>query len=236
MSNAVLSHTDQPKSPAVPGTGLFVAVFSAVWLALVFLFGANEVFVTPSGTTTLALLIATTVPVILFLAAFRVSYSFREFVLAADLRLTTGVQAWRFAGFGLLALYTHGVLPGHFAWPAGLGDIAIGVTAPLMLVALIRRPGFAASKTFVAWNVLGILDLVVAVGSGALGPLLAVNAGAVPTTPMAQLPLVLIPAYFVPAFIVFHLTALFQARRLGGSLSGRAELRDAEISLAALVR
>jgi hypothetical protein len=27
---------------------------------------------------------------------------------------------------------TYGVLPGLFAWPAGLGDIAIGVTAPLI--------------------------------------------------------------------------------------------------------
>jgi hypothetical protein len=39
---------------------------------------------------------------------------------------------------------------------------------------------------------------------------------------MAHLPLVLIPAYFVPVFIILHLTALFQARRLAGYLRGRA--------------
>jgi hypothetical protein len=38
-------------------------------------------------------------------------------------------------------------------------------------------------------------------------------AGEVTTGPMAQLPLVLIPAYFVPLFIMFHLTALLQAQR-----------------------
>jgi hypothetical protein len=62
----------------------------------------------------------------------------------------------------------------------------------------------------------GILDLTVAVSIGALVPLLAPNLyGAVSTAPMTQLPLVLIPTYLVPTFLILHLTALFQARRLG---------------------
>ena len=88
---------------------------------------------------------------------------------------------------------------------------------------LLRQPDFAASKTFVAWNVLGILDLVVAVGTGAFGPLLfGDGVGAVTTAPMAHLPLVLIPAYFVPVFIILHLTALFQARQRAGYSSRRS--------------
>jgi hypothetical protein len=197
---------------------LSVAIALAVWFALVFVLGAGEVFVTPGGAPPLALLMTLTTPIIAFLAAFGLSRSFREFVLAADLRLMTGIQAWRIGGFSFLALYTYGVLPGYFAWPAGLGDMAIGVTAPWLLVALIRQPGFAASKTFVAWQVFGILDLVVAVGLGAFGPrLLAVDAaGAAATAPMAHLPLALVPAFFVPAFIILHLAALFQARRFAG--------------------
>lgn len=201
---------------------MLVALVLALWLALVFWFGAGEMFVAPRGALPLRLLIAAAGPVIVFLAAFWMSRPFREFVLAGDLRLMMGVQAWRFAGFVFLALYTHGVLPGLFAWPAGLGDMAIGITAPWMLLALIRRPGFAASKTFVAWNVLGILDLFVAVGLGALGPRLPVDlARAVSIAPMAHLPLVLIPAFLVPGFIMLHLAALFQARRPAGSLTRR---------------
>lgn len=98
----------------------------------------------------------------------------------------------------------------------GLGDMAIGVTAPLVLSALLRRPGFAAGKSFVAWNVSGILDLTVAVSIGALVPLLAPNFyGSVSKAPMTQLPLVLVPTYLVPTFLILHLTALFQGRRLG---------------------
>jgi hypothetical protein len=192
-----------------------VAVALAVWFALVVLLGARGAFATPPGKPPLPMLIGFTAPVIMFFAGFWWSRPFREFVLAIDLRLATAIQAWRFVGLGFLDLYAYGVLPGIFAWPAGLGDIAIGVSAPWILVALIREADFAAGKTFMVWNVLGVLDLVVALGTGALGAVLASGvAGEVTTGPMAWLPLVLVPAYLVPIFMMLHATALLQARRL----------------------
>ena len=144
--------------------------------------------------------------------------AFHAFILAFDLRLATAIQAWRFAGLGFIALYVYGVLPGVFAWPAGLGDIAIGVTAPWVVIALIHRSGFASSRVFAVWNLLGILDLVAAVSSGTLSSALASGvAGEITTGPMAQMPLVLIPAYFVPLFVMLHVTALLQARKLASS-------------------
>lgn len=213
MSNAAVSRSFQPK----PQTGitLAVAVVLALWFALVILLGAAGAFVTPPGTPPLPIAFGATAPIVLFVAGLGISHTFREWVLALDVRVMLGIQAWRFAGLGFLALYTHGVLPGSFAVPAGLGDIAIAVTAPWMLLAVLRRPRFAAGKTFAAWNVLGILDLVVAVGTGALSSALATGvAGEVTTAPMAQLPLVLIPAYFVPIFVMLHVASLIQARRL----------------------
>jgi hypothetical protein len=135
--------------------------------------------------------------------------------MAADLPLLTAVQAWRFAGFGFLALFVHGVLPGVFAWPAGLGDMAIGLTAPWLALTLARRPAFVASRVFVLWNILGILDLIDAVGIAAVNEILATGAaGEVTVAPMAQLPLLMVPAYLVPLFLIWHLTALFQSRRV----------------------
>ena len=228
MENTVMSRVDQPKGPAVSGIGTFVAVFFLGWLALIFVLGARGMFVAPQGAPPLALLIGLLAPVSLFLLGYRTIPPLREFILSADLRLIVGMQAWRWAGFGFLTLYFYGVLPGIFAWPAGLGDMAIGVTAPLVLAALLRRPGFAASKSFVAWNLSGILDLTVAVSIGALVPLLAPNFyGAVSTAPMTQLPLVLVPTYLMPTFLMLHLTALFQARRLGrqAMLYGKSGVR-----------
>jgi hypothetical protein len=216
MAHTVLSQTDQPKVQPFHGIGAFVTLFFFAWLTLVFVLGARGVFVASNGAPPLALLIGLLAPLSLFLVGYRTIRPLREFVLSADLRLIVGVQAWRWAGFGFLTLYTYRILPGFFAWPAGLGDMAIGVTAPLVLSSLLRRPGFAASKSFVAWNLSGILDLTVALSIGALVPLLAPNLfGGVSTAPMAQLPLVLIPTFLVPTFLMLHLTALFQARRLG---------------------
>lgn len=223
MAIAVPSASAQPRSPIVPSATMVAAAVLVVWLALVFLLGAGGAFVTPPRALPLPILIGVTVPIIVFLAGFWLSRPIRGLVLAADLRFTTGIQAWRFAGFGFLALYAHGVLPGLFAWPAGLGDIAIGVTAPWIVVALIRRPSFGASKCFMVWNLLGVLDLVVAVGAGALSSALAVGvAGEVTARPMTQLPLVLIPGYLVPFFIMLHAAALFQARRLAAHSGERA--------------
>ncbi|HET6569846.1 MAG TPA: hypothetical protein VFG50_17910 [Rhodothermales bacterium] len=218
MANASWTHTTRLDAPAAPGAGASVAVGLAAWFALILLLGAGEVFVTPDGIPPLALLVAATVPVILFLTGYWVSPRFRAFVLATDPRFTTGIQAWRIGGFAFLVLYTYGILPGYFAWPAGLGDMAIGATAPWLLATLIRKPGFAASKTFVVWNVLGLVDLIAAVSMGAFGARLVTDAsaGLSAAAQMTHLPLVLVPAFFVPAYVMLHLTALFQARHVAG--------------------
>jgi hypothetical protein len=192
----------------------FAGAVLAFWLALIFLLGVEGAFVRPPQAPPFPILLGVTVPLVVFVAAYLGSEAFRALILGADLRLLTAIQAWRAGGLGFLALYAHGVLPGLFAWPAGLGDIAIGVTAPWVALLLVRRPTFVASPKFVAWNLFGILDLVVAVSTGALSSGFVFGlTGKVTTAPMAQLPLVLIPAYFVPLFIMFHLAALFQARR-----------------------
>lgn len=204
---------DHPASRA--GASVLVPALLVVWAGLIVGFGTTEAFVAPPGTPPLRLLVAVLGPVIAFLIAWRVSPAVREFALTADLRVITATQAWRFGGFAFLALYTYGVLPGYFAWPAGLGDMAIGAAAPWILIGLAREPGFARSRRFVTWNLLGILDLMVAVSVGAVVPLLFPGAiGAVPTSAMTRLPLVLIPGFFVPGYIILHLIALAQARRV----------------------
>jgi len=74
------------------------------------------------------------------------------------------------------------------------------------------------------WNALGILDLIVAVGTGALSSALATGvAGEITTGPMTQLPLVLIPAFLVPIFFMLHAASLMQARRVASDLRDRPE-------------
>lgn len=218
MANLTLSHPAEPRSTVPSGTTILVAASVVAWFAIVAVLGARGGFVSPPGVPPLPILLGVVTPLAVFFVAYLLSRSIREFVLAIDPRLMMAMQAWRFAGLGFLALYAHGVLPGFFAWPAGLGDIAIGVTAPWLLVVLMRHPSFAASRTFVIWNLLGILDLVVALTTGALGTILVAGADAgVTTGAMAQMPLVLIPAFFVPILLALHAAALLQARRLAAT-------------------
>jgi hypothetical protein len=210
MSTVITSQSSTPN-----GIGLSVAVALGTWFTLVAVLGAAGAFASPPGTPPLPIFVGVVAPIIAFFLFFWLSPAFRDFALNLDLRVVTAIQAWRAAGFGFIALYVHHVLPGSFAWPAGLGDLAIGLTAPWVILALIRRPNFAASNWFVAWNVLGLLDLVDAVSTGALSAALATGApGEITSGPMAELPLVLIPAYLVPIFVMLHAAALFQSRRL----------------------
>jgi hypothetical protein len=215
MANAVAMHTGQPKVSAAPGIGTFVAVFFTAWLAVVLFLGARGAFVAAGDRPPLGLLIGVVLPLSIFVIAYLAFPAVREFILSADPRVLVGIQAWRWAGFGFINLYFYKVLPGVFAWPAGLGDMAIGATAPLILSALLRNPEFAASKRFVLWNLSGILDFAVALTIGAVGRQIVPKLfAAVPTSPMTHLPLILIPAFLVPMFLMLHITMLLQARRL----------------------
>jgi hypothetical protein len=219
MSNTLSPHPGRSHSPTMR---LFIAIIFALWFALVFWLGAHAAFATPREAPPLLLLAAVLMPIAVFLVAFWTWRAFRDFVLKADLCLLTGAQAWRFVGFGFLGFYAQGLLPGYFAWPAALGDMAIGLTAPWLVVALLRQRSFATSRAFIAWNIFGILDFVVAVGMGAIAPLLFADlARNVTTAPMVHLPLVLIPTFLVPMFMILHLVALFRARTVSALRSAK---------------
>ena len=192
-----------------------IPVILAAWLLLVLAFGAAGAFIAKAGTPPLAIALGVLAPLTLFFASLRFSRSFREFVLSLDLRLLAAIQAWRWAGLGFLSLYAHKILPAVFALPAGLGDMAVGLTAPWMVLALIRQPHFAAERAFIRWNVLGMLDLVIAVSIGTVSTLIASAApGEITTAAMSSLPLLLIPGFLVPLFFMLHVAALMQSRQL----------------------
>ncbi len=201
--------------------GAVVGALLLLWLMVVLILGTDDAFARGPGAVPLPILAGFLTPIIVFLIAFWTVGPFHDFVMSIDLPIMAGIQAWRFAGLGFIALYTYGVLPGLFAWPAGLGDMAIGVTAPLVIFALRRRPAFAASGLFWIWNLFGMLDLVVAVSLGALSAVLGIGISTEITTfPMSRMPLVLIPAFLVPLFLMLHIASLLQARRI--AVAGKA--------------
>lgn len=107
------------------------------------------------------------------------------------------------------------MLPEAFAHSAGYGDIAIGLTAPLVALWL-ATPRHLLS--FIGWQLLGIADLVTAVALGVTAPLL-VPAG--PTMlAMTVLPLSLVPTFAVPLLLILHVIAIAQARSWQSASAG----------------
>src|SRR5580765_6639127 len=104
------------------------ACLLVLWFAASFLVSAKGFLQSDPLAPPLGLLAAVVLPIALFFVWFNVSSGFREFALNLDLKALTVVQSWRILGFGFLALYTYGILPASFALPAGLGDMAIGIT------------------------------------------------------------------------------------------------------------
>lgn len=193
-------------------TGI-VLVVGGLWLVAALALSLSGSLQTPEGTAPFKLLAAAGTPILGFVMWYRGSAALRAWVLGLDPQLLVMPQAWRVVGGVFLVLLAFGLLPGLFAWPAGVGDIAVGVTAPAVALGLARRPGFGASRGFVAWNLLGIIDLIVAVGTGTLA------SGVVPglvegvtTQAMDSWPLSMIPGFFVPLFVILHLAAIAQAR------------------------
>ena len=139
-----------------------------------------------------------------------------------------GVQLYRALGVIFLILYATGKLPSLFAWPAGIGDIAIGLLAPVVGLAYARAPRKAAGLV-AAWNVLGILDLMVAVATAFMtAPSLLQPIEVQPTSElMTVLPMVLIPTYLVPLSIVLHLASLVKLGREAGATPGHGRVADA---------
>lgn len=120
-------------------------------------------------------------------------------------------QFFRPVGVSFLVAMALGYLPAVFALPAGLGDVAIGVEAAF--VARNLRRG-VADRRAVWFNVLGLVDLVVALAIGVtaapgLARLLAVSPS---TEAISLLPLVLIPTTIVPLAVALHVLSLRRLR------------------------
>ena len=118
-------------------------------------------------------------------------------------------HSFRVAGVFFLLYLAFGHLPVLFALPAGLGDIAAGIAAPLAARKLAQGTGRRAVLWF---NAFGITDLAVA---GALGSLTGYQVlNVTPSaTPISELPLALVPTVTVPLLLALHVTSMVTLAR-----------------------
>jgi len=134
-----------------------------------------------------------------------------------------GVQLYRALGVVFLILYATNKMPGLFALPAGIGDVAVGLLAPVVALAYARDTRRNVGRV-TTWNILGILDLAIAITTGFITSPSTLFSYDPPNTLIAIFPLVLIPVYLVPLSVLLHLASL---AKLHGWLAYRSKIATA---------
>ena len=193
-------------------------VFFGVWVIIAFTLSSRGFFVGPADSSFPRVAYAL-LPLAAGYFGFLVLRPVRTVVEQIPLPWMIGIQLYRAVGLIFLVEWMLGALPGAFALPAGLGDIAIGLTAPIVS-ARVRSGAPRAHESAILWNVLGITDLVVAVTMGVLttpGPLHIAELGA-PNFAIITMPLVLVPTIAVPFSLLLHFVGLH--RLLGATQPG----------------
>jgi hypothetical protein len=128
----------------------------SIWGLMAFIGGASGLFQhLPAPSIGLVLAGATLLIWQLYLRRERL----RNWMDQIPLRVLTLFHFWRIIG-GLAFLYYADSLPFTFALEAGIGDIVSGVAAILVFIFYQKRIGF------IVFNVIGMLDLILALSMG----------------------------------------------------------------------
>ncbi|MDO8627873.1 MAG: hypothetical protein Q7K42_05385, partial [Candidatus Diapherotrites archaeon] len=142
-----------------------ISAFLIVWFALFALLAYFGFFNVTKQTFFPLIALGVGVPIILGWFALKKFKSLQKVLEKAPMHWLIGIQIYRNLGIVFLTLYSQGLLPGLFALPTGYGDLLIGLTAPI--VAIIYYLKHSSAKILaILWNILGIIDLTIAIGVG----------------------------------------------------------------------
>lgn len=198
-------------------TGIALTVVLFAWWGVVQALGAQNVFWAGDGVESAPIILASIViPAALGIFLLGRSRRVADLIDALPLSWLVGAQFYRILGVIFLVLWMDdGKLPADFAVSAGWGDIAVGLLA--LLVGWMAYRGFrAANRVAFGWNLLGMADLVAAVGLGAMTSPGALHLLALdnPNLYATAYPLVMVPAFAVPISLILHGLVFVKLRRM----------------------
>jgi hypothetical protein len=199
-------------------TWLAVAIPLALWIAVVWGLALNGTFRSSSGANRVvpALPLAIFLPVVVGLGLLYSSKTIASVLDATPPSWLIGLQVYRVLGGIFLVNWALGTMPGAFALPAGIGDVAVGLLAlPTALWVTSATP--IGRKVGTWWNLLGLTDFAVAIAMGMMtspGPFQRFALDH-PNVQLGTFPTVMIPAFAVPNSILLHALSLRQLKRSG---------------------
>ena len=197
--------TTASSPPHVSNT--LVAVVLVLWLAAAYALGASGSTESLRPPVPQVILLALTAVTIL---AGALLPGLREWWHAVDLRVPAALHLTRFVGIYFLILWQRGVLPGVFAEPAGIGDIIVASLCALLLLFVGRPTTRWRRRAWIAWNALGLLDILFVVTRAARLSM----ADPPSMTALLRMPLSPLLTFLVPLIIATHVLIAARMRRV----------------------
>jgi hypothetical protein len=166
VAHTLLVTLASQRTTLAPRTRLAIAgivgVYLIAWLGVAITFGDQNNFPLDRENLRLPLsLVVAFGPQLLAILGLFLWKPLRQVNAAMPRTWLIWVQIDRVAGFIFLFYLYYGILPASFAIPAAVGDVLTGVTTPFVALALARRRRHAVTWA-TAWNLFGILDMIVA--------------------------------------------------------------------------
>jgi hypothetical protein len=198
LSRVPISRHPSPSddtTPKVVGLVLLLWFMAVATVGLLVGSGVPVIGGYVAGTTVLLCVLGLTVPAL------------RTWLSSLPLRLLVMMHVLRFIGVAfLVSNAAPGGLPDTFAQRAGYGDVFAAITALALSVGFLPAVTRSRRRLLLAWNVLGLADLLVAVGTN----FSLQFAGSPAMAPLVTAPLVYVPFYFVPLLLFVHLVIFYR--------------------------
>lgn len=167
-------------------TGQRIWFALGVWSLVVALGGYSGIF-SALPLPSISLLVA--IGIITLLIFYYKNPAINSYIISLSPKSLVIFHLWRIlAGFTFLYYGSQSLLPEQFVINAGYGDLAVGFLVPIALL------GNESNRKYIAFHLFGLLDFVVAVGTGLTFTILQVPL----MENIATFPIVWIPLFGVP--------------------------------------
>jgi hypothetical protein len=189
----------------------WVALLAAAWFLTVVAFGVTGALNAQFGAGVAGLAAAVVVPIAALCFVLLVYKPTREAMSDTPLWVLVAVNTLRVLGVSFVLLYSADRLPAPFAPAAGWGDVFVGLTAGPLAWILVRH-GVRTRAWVLAWNLIGFVDLIAAIGLGATSApgLIRMFMDPPGTAIMTTLPWIIIPCFLVPIFEALHIAIFYR--------------------------
>ena len=186
-----------------------IIVFYTLYLTVVGVLSSQEVFL--QNEIPPRIILWTALPLFLFYLLVSRTKWFQYVYEHIKLEQLIGIHVFRFIGVFFFFAYGYDIIPKEFAIIGGGGDILTAILVFPVVYALQKKKAYA-TKWVVAWNIIGLLDIISVLTSATLITRTAIENGEQGVLQFGLFPFSWIPA-FAPATIIFLHILIFRKLR-----------------------